>query len=94
MYLTTLKTFEEEDHTLRWVEDSTELIKVSQSMAEMLFKKGWTIYFKESGEDRLFCRSWWDYIPDESGYKKPHQFPDEYDNYYVRKTAVTDITQE
>ncbi len=99
MYLTDLKVFEEEDRTLRWIEESAELIKISQSMAEMLFQKGWTIYFRESDDDRLNYRSWWDYIPDEkTGYKRPHQFPGNYHSYYVKKSAITEqnssITQE
>ncbi|HEY9702574.1 MAG TPA: hypothetical protein V6C58_09020 [Allocoleopsis sp.] len=90
MYLTELKTFKEEDRSIRWIESSTELIKVSESMAKMLFQQGWAIYFRESNHERLYHRSWWGYIKDEMGHDKPHQFPNNYPEYFVKKIAITD----
>lgn len=90
MYLTDLKVFEEEDQSIQWIESSTELVKVSKPMAKTLFQQGWTIYFRKSEYERLNYRSWWDYIPNEMGHEKLHQFPDNYPEYFVKKLAITD----
>lgn len=88
MYLTDLKVFKEEDHSIRWIESSSELIKISESMAKMLFQNGWTIYY--GNPEDLKYRSWWSETEDKKGQIHYHDFPEKQHNYYVKKNAIAD----
>jgi hypothetical protein len=85
MDVTDLKVFAEEDGTTRWVQDDFELIKISESMARMLFSEGWTIYFFEG--EKLSSASWWSYIQDRNGIEKYHQLND-YPEYFIKESAI------
>lgn len=96
MNVTNLKTFTEEDGTTRWIQDDFNLIKISESMARMLFSKGWTIYYFIG--EKLSYTSWWDCVQDSNGIEKYHQL-NEYPEYFIKEDAIkkhrgTDMTQE